>query len=243
VPALTEGVEVAGAAERAAVPAVTEGAEIAASAERAAVPAVTEGADVAAAAERAAAPAAAEGADAAAAAERSAVPAVAEREAAAAAAPTNTLEEELQAFRQTLPPRTPTSGGTAGVARTDLPGLEARTFRGASPNAGGPMEAGGTIRSPNPSPRFQLHAEEDLANQIDRAIQEAALTPEQMAGRTVNMHIEQRVCNICRQGLGGTDVPAGVLKQLSDKYPNITFNVSAEGTSEVLGFRGGRYLD
>jgi hypothetical protein len=158
-------------------------------------------------------------------------------------APTNTLAQELQTYRQTLPPRTATSGGTAGVARTDLPGLEARTFRGASPNAGGPVEAGGTIRSPNPSPRFQLHAEEDLANQIDRAIQGARLTPEQMVGRTVNMHIEQRVCNICRQGLRGTEVPPGVLKQLSDRHPNITFNVTAEGTNEVLRFRGGRFVD
>jgi hypothetical protein len=139
--------------------------------------------------------------------------------------------------------RTGTSGGTAGVARTDLPGLESRTFRGASPNAGGPVEAGGTIKSPNPSPRFQLHAEEDLANQIDRTIQRAALTPEQMVGRTVNMQVEQRVCMICRQGLRGTEVPSGVLKQLSDKYPNVTFNVTAEGTNEVLRFRGGRFVD
>jgi hypothetical protein len=64
-----------------------------------------------------------------------------------------------------------------------------------------------------------------------------------MVGRTVNMHIEERVCNICRQGLRGTDVPPGVLKQLSDRYPNITFNVTNEATNEVLRFRGGRFVD
>lgn len=153
------------------------------------------------------------------------------------------LAEELQAFRRTLPERTARSGGTAGVARTDLPGLESRTFRGVSPRAGGPMEPGGTIISPNRSPQFRLHAEQDLANQIDRAIQEAGLTPQQMAGKTVNMRIEERVCNICRQGLRGTDVPPGVLKQLSDKYPNLTFNVTNSATDEVLRFRAGRFVD
>jgi hypothetical protein len=130
----------------------------------------------------------------------------------------------------------------AGVARTDLPGLENRTFTGASPRAGGPVEPPGPIKSPNPNPLFRDHAEQDLVNQLDRAIQDSRLTPDQMAGRTVNMHIEERVCNICRQGLPGTGVPPGVLKQLSEKYPNITFNVTNEATNEVLRFRGGQYV-
>jgi hypothetical protein len=121
--------------------------------------------------------------------------------------------------------------------------VQLRTFKGASPKAGGPVEPGGSIKSPNPSARFQLHAEEDLVNQIDRAIQEAGLTAKEMIGRSVNMHIEQRVCNICRQGLGGAEVPPGVLKQLSVKYPNITFNVANDATNEVLRFRGGRFVD
>jgi hypothetical protein len=164
-------------------------------------------------------------------------------DARATLSPAKPLPEELRDFRQTLPPKTPTSGGTVGVASTDLPALDLRPFKGASPNANGPVGGGGSIKSPNPSKRFQLHAEEDLANQIDGAIQGVELTSEEMVGRTVNMHIEQRVCNICRQGLGGTEVPPGVLKQLSDKYPNITFRVTAEGTNEVLRFRGGKFLD
>jgi hypothetical protein len=156
----------------------------------------------------------------------------------ASVAPTTTLAEELQALRQAQG-----QGGAVGVARSDLPGLEGTTSRGASPNAGGPLEAGGTITSPNPSPRFQLHAEQDLVNQIDSAIQGAGLKPEQMVGTNISMHISQRVCPICRQGLPGTEVPPGVLKQLSDKYPSLTFNVTAEGTTEVLRFRGGKYVD
>jgi len=153
-------------------------------------------------------------------------------------APTTTLAEELQSLRQAQG-----QGGMVGVARTDLPGLEGTTFRGASPRAGGPIEPGGSITSPNPNSLFRLHAEQDLVNQIDRTIQGARLTPEQMVGKTVNMLIEERVCNICRQGLGGTEVPPGVLKQLSDKYPNITFVVRNQTTSEVLRFRGGKFVD
>jgi hypothetical protein len=153
-------------------------------------------------------------------------------------APKTTLAEELQTLRQTQG-----EGGMVGVARTDLPGLEGQTFRGASPRAGGPVGPGGTIESPNPNPLFRNHAEQDLANQVDRAIGGAKLTPEQMTGKTVEMLIEERVCNICRQGLRGTDVPPGVLKQLSDKYPNVTFVVRNQATNEVLRFRGGKFVD
>jgi hypothetical protein len=78
---------------------------------------------------------------------------------------------------------------------------------------------------------------------VDRSIGGAKLTPEQMTGKTVEMLIEERVCNICRQGLRGTDVPPGVLKQLSDKYPNVTFVVRNQATNEVLRFRGGKFVD
>ena len=55
--------------------------------------------------------------------------------------------------------------------------LNHERFR-ASSNAGGPVGSGGTINSPSLSPRFQNHAEEDFANQIDTAIQAAGLTDE-----------------------------------------------------------------
>jgi hypothetical protein len=124
-----------------------------------------------------------------------------------------------------------------------LPGFEGTTFRGASPRAGGPIEPGGSITSPNPNPLLRRHADEDLVNQLDTAIQGARLTPEQMTGRTINMLIEDRVCNSCRQGLRGTDVPPGVLKQLSDRYPNITFNVANQATKDILRFPGGKFVD
>jgi RHS repeat-associated protein len=158
------------------------------------------------------------------------------------AAATAELQAELNALRQTLPERTATSGGTAGVAKTDLPGIESHVFKGASPKASGPLQSGGTIFSPSTHIRFMKHAEEDLANQIDRVITNRGYTIQQTMGKTVQMHIEQSVCSICRQGLPGSNVPAGVLKQLSDKHPLLTFKITNSATDEVLLIRGGKYI-
>jgi hypothetical protein len=60
--------------------------------------------------------------------------------------------------------------------------------------------------------------------------------------RTVWLHIEQEVCQVCRQGLTDPQTAAGVLRQVSTRYSSITFVVTNERTSEVVRVRAGRAL-
>jgi hypothetical protein len=134
--------------------------------------------------------------------------------------------------------------GTLGVAQSDIPALEGRTFRGASPEAGGTPHPTGRIKSPAPAEVTQAHghAEEDLANQLDKVL--TGLPAEQRAqagGRTVYMHIDQAVCSGCAQGIDST-ARAGVLLQLSKLHPDIVFEVTADDVSTVIRLFGGKLL-
>ena len=137
-------------------------------------------------------------------------------------------------------------GGTVGVGKTDIVGLENKTFGGASKKAGGkPVE--GEIKSPSKHKRFQGHAEEGILNRIDRAIQRlikrGKMKLEDLKGKTVWMKIEQEVCSVCRQGLkSGSEAQPGVIKQFSLKYPELTIEVSSPATSEVILVRNGKVV-
>lgn len=160
-----------------------------------------------------------------------------------------TLMEDLEAMRRQSGIRrvdpapvvtsVPVRGGTIGVARTDIPGLENRLFRGASPQAGGTPDP--TFRPPTSFPAAQGHAEQNLAGEIHRSLQASLrsgrLTPAQLQGRTIFMRIEQEVCSICR-----ATSSSGVLRQLSQQYPTLTIEVAASGTSEILRYRAGRLV-
>ncbi len=160
------------------------------------------------------------------------------------------LVDELENIRKELgKPKTGNGGGTAGVAKTDLPGLEEQLFVGASPRAlqdaptdvakkAGPVKDP-TIKSPAKLKRGQGHAEEVLVNKIDKAITSAKLTPEQMKDKMVWMHIEQVVCATCKSGLGDPKKSTGVLKAISQKYPEITFEATAKGEKTVVRVKGG----
>jgi hypothetical protein len=78
-----------------------------------------------------------------------------------------------------------TDANTVGAARTDIPGLEGRTFEGISPtvrnDAGLPSldDLYGTnrpIQSPRTNALFTRHAEEDIFNGIARQIDDSGLT-------------------------------------------------------------------
>ncbi len=159
--------------------------------------------------------------------------------------PWERLARELKDLRnKTGVPKTDRGGGTVAVATTDIPGLESKVYEGASPNARpnlGPAQ-GGPFQSPNPSPRFQDHAEEDIANQIDKDIQSKGITPAQLEGKTVQIYVDQRVCNICRQGFDSPGVPDGVLKQMSEKYPGLRIEIRAVGTNEIIVIEGGQRI-
>ncbi|WP_162310138.1 VENN motif pre-toxin domain-containing protein, partial [Pseudoxanthomonas broegbernensis] len=157
--------------------------------------------------------------------------------------------EDLHLYRERL--GLPKEINTIAVARTDIPGLGG-VIEGASPavrNAAGlPRMSQGEIASPNPSPLFKNHAEEDIANKVVSAVERQGLSPSDLDGRTLSIHISNPtgVCPTCVQGLENPNVPPGVLKQLSNKYPGLTIRVTVEPkggkvprTGSIIVIRGG----
>ncbi|MCV7070126.1 DUF4157 domain-containing protein [Mycolicibacterium rufum] len=162
----------------------------------------------------------------------------------------DTLAADIKATRQAtgIPRRAPSavepdirlSGGTSGVARTDIPGLENRPFIGRSSLAGGP--------GPNPQSSFspatdvtQLphthgHAEQNIADQLEEAL--AKIPREQLKGRRVWMLIEQAPCPTCAAGALKAHTAAGVLKKLSLKYPELTIEVKNLESSALIVLKG-----
>lgn len=133
-----------------------------------------------------------------------------------------------------------TNKNTIAAGRTNIPGLENKTFEGLSPalrrEAGLPSldDLYGTnrpIKSPNPNPIASRHAEEDLFNGLSKQIDEAGLSAQQLEGRTVNIHISNAsgVCNTCYQGLENPLTTPGVIRQFSERYPGLNVQITAEG--------------
>jgi hypothetical protein len=144
---------------------------------------------------------------------------------------------------------------TVGIGRTNVPGLENTRFEGASPwvrdEAGLPRATPGPIASPSSIARDRGHAEEDIANQFVRAVEQRGLQPSDLDGHKLVIHISNPngVCSTCRWGLN-SDAPAGVLKQLSQRYPGLAIHIRAETQPGIkpaspIGFtiKNGRYID
>ncbi len=139
-------------------------------------------------------------------------------------------------------------GGTVAVGATDIPGLQDQVFRGGSKEAGGP--ANKTFESPQDFGATKNHAEQNLGGQLDAKLQEliaqGKITPADLEGKSVFVHVDQEVCSVCRQGLSptksGTTVDPGVLSQMSQKYPGLTFEITNSNTGEVLTVKGGKII-
>ena len=144
-------------------------------------------------------------------------------------------QAELDAFRARIGVA---KTETVAAARTDIAGLEAHVFEGASPKvlreAGLPQAAPGPIASPSTVPLFTRHAEENIANQLARAIDGANLPAGALKGREVAIHVSQEVCTVCKSGLLDASKPAGVLRQLSERYPELKIVVTAEGSKPIV---------
>jgi hypothetical protein len=73
------------------------------------------------------------------------------------------------------------------------------------------------------------HAEQnvlgDIANKIDDVY--AGKIPRTDVTGTVTMTVDQKVCNACRAGL--QDGQAGILKQFSNEFPNVTVMIGDDG--------------
>jgi hypothetical protein len=131
-------------------------------------------------------------------------------------------------------------GGTVGAARTDIPGLEDRAFVGQSKRAGGPGYNPKSNFPPETNvetlPQTHGHAEQHIADQLEEAL--AKIPREQLKGRKVWMLIEQEVCSTCGQGAANLETAAGVLKKLSLKYPELTFEIKSLQGSSLIVLKG-----
>jgi hypothetical protein len=127
-------------------------------------------------------------------------------------------------------------------------------FEGASPQvryeAGLPRASPGPIVAPPRFAQYRGHAEEDIANQFVRAVEERGLKPSDLDGHKLVIHISNPngVCSVCRWGLD-SDGPPGVLKQLSERYPGLNIRVTAEAKSGIaprgptnFTIQNGRYI-
>ena len=150
---------------------------------------------------------------------------------------------------------------TIAVARTDIAGLENKIWGGASPrpraeanmqNLDTVYGVGRFIKSPAPPILNQLHnhAEEDLLNNILQAFKENNITNSSLKGKNLNMRITNPLCDTCFQGLKNTDVVPGVIKQFSNKYPDLTINITVENNAavrktgeKVLTIKGGKIIE
>ncbi|AFZ10675.1 RHS repeat-associated core domain protein (plasmid) [Oscillatoria nigro-viridis PCC 7112] len=133
-------------------------------------------------------------------------------------------------------------GGTAGVAISDIPGFESRVFGGGSPKARVNIGAFEETRFKSPNDINSNHAEGDLVTQIHEAIRSSNLSQNDLAGKTVYMHIEAYPCNTCIAGLGIDSDPeavGGVIKQFSKEYPGLTIIVTNEETPAVITIKNG----
>ena len=160
-----------------------------------------------------------------------------------------TLERDLKRQRAASVPRRASSavttgikteGGTMGTAKTDIPGLENRTFTGRSPRAGGKVNPSSKFppaTDPAVLPQTHAHAEQHIADQLEEALK--SIPREQLKGRRVWMLIEQEPCSTCAQGVTDSAETAGVLRKLSEEFPEVTFEVKNLMSSEVIVLQGG----
>jgi hypothetical protein len=148
---------------------------------------------------------------------------------------------------------------TVAVGKTDVPGLEGVTFKGASPQVRkdallpdlDAIAPNRPIQSPQSAAMFKKHAEEGVINDFVNAANKANLKPDQVKG-TLYMHQSNPsgFCTICLQGVGKPNVRAGILRQLSEKYPNLVIKGSSETAEGVKAsgrhsftLRNGEYIE
>lgn len=141
------------------------------------------------------------------------------------------------------PTITEVEGGTVGAARSDIPGLENEKFVGASPQGGGksnPYSEFAPATDPKVLPHTHNHAEQRLADQIHEKLQNIPIQARK--GKTVWMLIEQEPCPACASGIDNEAAPSGVLKKLSKRYPEVTFEIKNRDGSAIITLRNGKNI-
>ena len=148
---------------------------------------------------------------------------------------------------------------TIAIGKTNVKGLENCIFEGGSPAVR--REAGlpdidivypyRIIKSSGKIPSATRHAEEVVANEFVKAVEELGLELEDVVG-TLRIHQSnpKGVCPTCLSGLGNPMKYSGVIKQLSLKYPNLEIDVTSETVEGIkpngrLNFKvkNGQYIE
>ncbi|MFN6198657.1 MAG: hypothetical protein ACLBM7_08955, partial [Dolichospermum sp.] len=134
---------------------------------------------------------------------------------------------------------------TIGVGKTDIPGLENKTFEGMSPALRQEAKLPSLdeampnreIKSPYSSPQFTRHAEEDILNQVHEKIKGLKLSNRDLEGKTLFLHIDNElgVCNKCAMGLlNPKSDKIGVVKQFSIQYPTLKIQITAKDADALI---------
>jgi hypothetical protein len=133
----------------------------------------------------------------------------------------------------------PADEGVVAVGRSSHPDLQGDLpFEGASPGVRTQvpvLQTTPVVTSPRTNLQFVEHAEEGVINEFIDAADAQGLTAGDFEGHTFGMHVSQAPCSACAQGLTGTAVDPGVLRNFSLRYPGMTIRV----TWDVPGTRGG----
>lgn len=146
--------------------------------------------------------------------------------------------------RSAVAPDAPVEGGTVAAARTDVPGLDKEPIIGRSPAAGGkvnPKSEFAPQTDPTKLPQTHGHAEQDVADQLAAKLR--GKSPDELRGRKVYVLVEQEPCPTCAQGLASADELPGVLRKLSEKFPDLTFEVKNMNSSSVFRIKGGKAVE
>jgi hypothetical protein len=142
-----------------------------------------------------------------------------------------------------ITPNVEVEGGVVASAKTNVPGLEDKSFVGKSPRAGGkvnPTSEFPPATDPDVLPHTHGHAEQHLADQISAALRK--LPPENLKGTTVWILVEQIPCSTCASGIANPEVGAGVLRKLSEAFPDVTFEIKNLDGNEIITLREGKEI-
>jgi hypothetical protein len=132
-------------------------------------------------------------------------------------------------------------GGTMGAAKTNVEGLENENYVGKSPRAGGKVNPQSEFA---PATDFELlpqthgHAEQSLADQLSVALR--SVPAENLEGARVWMLIEQMPCSTCASGIADHATAIGVLRKLSEAFPQVTFEIKNQEGSSIITLKGGK---
>lgn len=135
-------------------------------------------------------------------------------------------------------------GGTIGVARTDIPGLEDAPIIGRSPQAGGQVNPTSPIAPPTDPvllPHTHGHAEQGIGDELIERLN--GVDPATLRGRRVWMMIEQVPCSACAQGIENLAVEPGVLGRLSRLFPEVVFEVRSMESTQLIVLHAGRRIN